>query len=251
MNPQKQYPQGYGAPVGQQGQPNFMNAVENAVPSQLDVNVSKTGSTQMNVVNAVNANGVVSGRKVVDYIWQRVAICAMVIGVGLLIAIIVLVAIMNNINVANAKQEAATTEANNKLNDIYSALKVEDQSAALSVIGQDEMLTGSDIAQIKALLTKKYGSVTAFDATDVSMNMVKTNGVYKVVSLKMTNAAGTARAILYAKLADNTWKFANYNSLNEKNPCKDSTDEEKDALHGIVKCPSVVIEDDDEEESEK
>lgn len=247
MNPQEQYPQGYGAPV-QPGSPNIMTAVENAAPEQLDVSVSQNGSTQMNVVNAVNANGVISGRKVVDYIWQRIAICAMVIGGGLLVAIIVLVFIMNNINVANAKQESATTEANNKLNDIYSALKVEDQSAALSVIGQDQMLSGSDIAQIKTLLTKKYGSVTAFDPTDSAINLVKTNGVYKVVSLKMTNAAGTARALLYAKLADNQWKMAAFDSSSEKNPCKNSTDEEKEALAGIVKCPSVVVEDDEEEE---
>lgn len=247
MNPQEQYPQGYGAPV-QPGSPNIMSAVSNADPSQLDVSVSRNGGTQMNVVNAVNANGVVSGRKVVDYIWQRVAICAMVIGVGLLLAIVALVFIMNNINVANARQEAATTEANNKLSDIYSALKVSDQSAALSVIGQDEMLSGSDIAQIKAILTKKYGSVTAFDATDTATNLVKTNGVYKVASLKMTNAAGTARALLYAKLADNQWKLANFDSSNEKNPCKNSDEEEIEALKGIVKCPSVVIEDEDDEE---
>ena len=247
MNPQEQYPQGYGMPV-QPGSPNIMTAVENAAPEQLDISVSKNGGTQMNVVNAVNANGVVSGRKVVDYIWQRVAVCAMVIGAGLLIAIVVLVFIMNNINVDKAKQESATTEANNKLSDIYSALKVEDQSGALAVIGQDEMLSGSDIAQIKALLTKKYGTVTAFDATDTSTNLVKTNGVYKVISLKMTNAAGTARALAYAKLADNQWKLAEFDSSNEKNPCKNSTDEEKEALAGIVKCPSVVVEDDDEEE---
>lgn len=248
MNPQEQYPQGYGAPAGQPAQPNFMTAVENAAPSQLDVSVSRKGDTQMNVVNAVNANGVVSGRKVVDYIWQRVAICAMIIGVGLLLAIIALVFIMNNINVANAKQEAATTEANNKLNDIYSVLKVEDQGAAISVLGQDKMLSGDDIAQIKTILTKKYGSVTAFDATDTATNLVKTNGVYKVVSLKMTNAAGTARALLYAKLADNQWKMANYDSSNEGNPCKNATDEEKEAFKGIVECPSVVINNDDDEE---
>ena len=53
MNPQEQ---------------NFMNAVEHAAPNQLDVSTTTNGGTQMNVVNAVNANGVVSGRKVVDYV---------------------------------------------------------------------------------------------------------------------------------------------------------------------------------------
>ena len=230
MNPQEQ---------------NFMNAVEHAAPNQLDVSTTTNGGTQMNVVNAVNANGVVSGRKVVDYVWQRAAICAMIIGAGLLIAIIALIIIMNNINVANAKLESSVAETNNRLKDIYSALKVEDQSSALTVIGQDQMLTGSDIAQIKALLTKKYGAVTTFDATDVATNLVKVNGVYKVASLKMTNAAGTARALAYAKLADNQWKLAAYNAADAKNPCKDSSDEEKEAFAGIVECPSVVVEEDE------
>lgn len=230
MNPQEQ---------------NFMNAVKHAAPNQLDVSTTTNGGTQMNVVNAVNANGVVSGRKVVDYVWQRAAICAMIIGAGLLIAIIALIIIMNNINVANAKLESSVTETNNRLKDIYSALKVEDQSSALTVIGQDQMLTGSDIAQIKALLTKKYGAVTTFDATDVATNLVKVNGVYKVASLKMTNAAGTARALVYAKLADNQWKLAAYNAADAKNPCKDSSDEEKEAFAGIVECPSVVVEEDE------
>ncbi|MCQ2570911.1 MAG: hypothetical protein MJ154_01540 [Candidatus Saccharibacteria bacterium] len=226
-----------------------MEAVETAPTNQLDMKTTTNGDVQMNVINAVNANGIVSGRKVVDYIWQRIAACAIVIGAGLIGAVIVLVFIMNNINVTNAKQEAAVTEANNKLNDIYNALKVSDQGSALTVIGQDEMLSGSDIKQINELLVKKYGAVTRIDMTDDSINLVKTNGVYKVASLKMKNAAGTARAILYSKLADNKWIMASYNAADEKNPCKNSSDEEKEALTGIIKCPTVVIEDDEDAES--
>lgn len=248
MNPQEQYPQSYDTLEGQPkaGQPNFLDTVNNASAGQLDVKTTTNGDVQMNVINAVNANGIVSGRKVVDFIWQRVAVCAMIICAGLFGAIIVLVFIMNNINVTNAKQEASITEANNKLRDIYVALDVDDQSSALTTIGQDEMLSGSDIKQINALLVKKFGAVTRVDATDDSINLIKTNGIYKVASLKMKNAAGTARAILYSKLSDNQWKLANYNSADEKNPCKNSTDEEKEALTGIVKCPTVVIEDEDE-----
>ena len=63
----------------------------------------------------------------------------------------------------------------------------------------------------------------------------------------MTNAAGTARALVYAKKSDNQWIAAAYNSADENNPCKDSTEEEKKALAGIVSCPTVVPEDDEEE----
>ena len=64
MNPQEQFPQGNGMSSGQPN--NFFTAVENAAPNQLDVQTTTKGDVQMNVVNAVNANGVVSGRKVVD-----------------------------------------------------------------------------------------------------------------------------------------------------------------------------------------
>lgn len=237
-----------GSPNIQPDESEFLDAVQNAAPEQMDVSTSTKGDVQMNVVNAINANGVVSGRKVVDFIWQRIAICAMVVGGGLICAVVVLVIIMNQINVKAAKHETATTAANNKLSEIYNALNVEDQSEAIRVIGQDEILTGTDIAQIRNVLLRKYGSVTSFDATDTSINLIKVNKTYKVASLKMTNAAGTARALVYAKYSDNKWKAAAYDSTNDKNPCKDSSEEEKEALAGIVKCPAIVIEDDEDEE---
>ena len=125
MNPQNQFPQGNGAPVGQPN--NFFNAAETANPSQLDVKTATTGNTQMNVVNAVNANGVVSGRKVVDYIWQRVAICAIVIASGMFIAVIVMVFIANAFNTNAIKQEEEKIAANDKLTEIYNNLNVESQ----------------------------------------------------------------------------------------------------------------------------
>ena len=69
--------------------------------------------------------------------------------------------------------------------------------------------------------------------------------MYRVVSLKMTNAAGVIRAFAYARKSDNQWKIAAYNSEDEKNPCKDSSDEEKKALAGVVSCPVVAIEDEE------
>lgn len=249
MKPQEQKVQNTGeiSPNIQPEKSEFLDAVQSAAPDQMDVSTSTKGDVQMNVVNAINANGVVSGRKVVDFIWQRIAICAMVIGGGLICAIIVLVIIMNNINVANAKQEAATNAANSKLNEIYGVLDAADQSEAMTAIGQDEILTGADILQIHNLLVKKYGTVSTIDPAGTSVNLIKANGAYKVVSFRMKNAAGTMRAILYAKQADNEWKAAAYDAANENNPCKNSSEEEKVALAGIVKCPAIVAEEDEEE----
>ena len=216
---------------------NFFQAVENAAPNQLDVETTTHGDVQMNVVNAVNANGVVSGRKVVDFIWQRIAICAMIISVGCLAAVIVMVVIANLFNGNVIRLEAEKKAETEKLDVIYEALGVDSQSGAIVALGRNEMLSGEDIVQIKKLISQKYGAVTTWDTTDSSINLVKTNGIYKVVSLKLTNAAGSMRAVVYARLADNSWKVAAYNFADDKNPCKDISDEEKAAISGILECP--------------
>lgn len=244
MNPQEQFPQGNGMPAGQPN--NFFDSVNNASPEQLDVNTSTRGNTQMNVVNAVNANGVVSGRKVVDYIWQRAAICAIVIACGMFIAVIVMVVIANMFNGNAIKQEEQKIALNDKLTEVYNALGVDNQADAMTTIASDEILTGSDIQQIRAVVSQKYGAVTTIDPNDTSINFIKSNDMFRVASLKVTNAAGSKRALLYSRKADNVWKAAAFDSDNEKNPCKDSTDEEKKALAGVVSCPSVVIEDEEE-----
>jgi hypothetical protein len=128
MNPQQQ------TPNVQPGNNDFLAAVGNARPDQLDVTSTRSGDVQMNVVNAVNANGIVSGRKVVDFIWQRVAICAMVIGGGLLIAIIAMLFFINSLSVSDTKARTERGHAEKQLNEIYSTLGVEDQSGAIKTI---------------------------------------------------------------------------------------------------------------------
>ena len=59
MNPQEQNP-------NVKPSNGFLTAVGTARPDQLDVTSTRSGDVQMNVVNAVNANGIVSGRKVVS-----------------------------------------------------------------------------------------------------------------------------------------------------------------------------------------
>ncbi len=249
MNPQEQYPNGFGteptaAPTG----PNIMQAVETASPDQLDIETTTKGDVQMNIVNAVNANGIVSGRKVVDFIWQRIGVCAMIIAAGCLLAVVATVIIANSYNVNAIQQEAWKNEANNKLSAIYEALHVENQAGAMSVLAQDNLLTGSDIEQISGLLKKKYGETAKIDTTDASLNLVKVNNIYKVASFKIAVGAESKRALLYAKLSDNKWTMAAFNADDEKKPCKDSSEEELAALKGIVKCPEQ--QEDDEEESE-
>ena len=234
MNPQDQNP-------NIKPQNDFLNAVKTATPDQMDVTSTRAGDVQMNVVNAINANGIVSGRKVVDYIWQRVAICAMIIGSGLLLAIVAALIFINNLNISETKARADYNFAKKELSDIYETLGVEGQADALKLIGRDEYLSGSDLKQIKALLLKKFGTVSTVDYNAEKVNLVKYNKTYRVAVVQMSNAAGKTKAYLYAKAVDGVWKLANYNAADETNPCKDSSDEEKEALTPLVKCPSSNV----------
>jgi hypothetical protein len=234
MNPQQQ------TPNVQPGNNDFLAAVGNARPDQLDVTSTRSGDVQMNVVNAVNANGIVSGRKVVDFIWQRVAICAMVIGGGLLIAIIAMLFFINSLSVSDTKARTEREHAEKQLNEIYSTLGVEDQSGAIKTITRDEYLDGSDLKQIKTLLNQKFGTVSTIDYNAEKVNIVKANKVYRVAGVQISNAAGKTKVYLYSKVADGVWKIANYNAADEVNPCQNSSDEEKEALQPIVKCPKIA-----------
>ena len=88
MDPQNNYQNQYGGYGPQQG----------PAPMPPQTAPAQEGGVPMSVINAVNANGTVTGDKVVSYIWKRIGICSMIIAAALLIGIGISVIIMNNIN---------------------------------------------------------------------------------------------------------------------------------------------------------
>ncbi len=215
---------------------NFLSSVNNASPEQLDVETTKNGGTQMNVVNAVNANGIVSGRKVVDFIWQRIGICAMIIAAGCLIAVIVMVVIANNINVENVKAGLERDALKEKVEGMYKILKVSGQEEAIVALSKEDAFDGEDLAQLMVLVTGKYGVNVQFDYSDNSNIFLRKNGVYKVISLVVKTANGSERMYAYSPVAKTGWKIAAYNAALD-DPCEKSTADEKSALRNIVTCP--------------
>ena len=215
---------------------NFLNSVQNATPDQLDVQTTKNGGTQMNVVNAVNANGIVSGRKVVDFIWQRIGICAMIIAAGCMIAVIVMVLIANQYNISNIKTGFERDALKEKVDDMYKALKVDDQADAIAALSEDDVFDGKDLAQLNGLVTGKFGLDVEFDYSDVNNNFLRKNGVYKVASIVIKTSGGSGRIFAYSKTGKANWKLALYDETAEE-PCANSTVEEKDALKNLVTCP--------------
>jgi len=214
---------------------NFLNSVQNAAPNQLDVQTTKVGDSQMNVVNAVNANGIVSGRKVVDFIWQRIGICAMIIAAGCMIAVIVMVIIANSINVESVKASLERDTLKEKVDGMYKLLKVDDQADAIAALSEEDVFDGKDLSQLMALVVGKYGANVQFDYSDNSKIFLRKNGIYKVASLVVKTATGSERVFAYTKTAKANWQFMKLDFA-ASDPCESASEDEKKALKNIVTC---------------
>ena len=180
------------------------------------------GGVPLNVINAVNANGIVTGDKVVSYIWKRVGICAMIISVACLIGVGIAVLMMNNVNQEKNKMELSKLES------------------AITRINDVETLNGGDINEINVLLAEKYGVDYEIDIADQNVNFVRKSGAYKLVSLGIRRSSGSVRAILYERMADGVWIMSSFDSTNLEDPCKDSPKEEKQALSGLDVCDAAT-----------
>ena len=229
-NPQPQNFDGFGGPNIA-----YENYDDNMVKQQAQAAQQDPGAVPMNVVDVVNANGVVSGRKVVDYLWQRVAVCMMVIAAGLLIGLVVslVIVVTKNSEVASLNREK--TSLNSELNSIYSKLGVSSLADAITQIDKIEVMDGGDLSEVNDLLTGKFGASYKLDLADANINFVVRNGVYKIVSLGVYRESGTQRVVLYEKIADGKWKLGGFDAT-KADACTDSTEEEKAAIDGIIPC---------------
>ena len=217
------------------GGPNiaYENYNDNAVQQQQQQ--QEVTAVPMNVVDVVNANGVVSGRKVVDSAWQRAAICLMVLTVGLVVGLVVCLMMVVNKDAEISKYKREQQLLQSDINSIYGKLGVSDLAAAISQIEDTKVLNGGDLSEIDALLTGKYNANYRLDLADTNINFVVRNGVYKVVSLGIHRESGTRRAVLYEKIADGKWKLGGFDAT-KADPCADSTEEEKAAIKNVIPC---------------
>lgn len=201
-------------------------------------------------INVVNANGVISGRKMVDYLWQRIAYCALAFSVVLLIGLIITVVLVGDANTERVKMEAAKTTAEHNTQGLYDVLGVNSQEDAVKALTKEsEMIDGGDLLKIDTLLTNKYGAGYVIDFADSNLNFVRMSNVFKVVSVGVAQPTGTIRVILYGRIASGEWKLGGFDSKNTVDPCANSSDEEKEAIAGIFTCGEPMEEEEDDDSS--
>lgn len=198
-------------------------------------------------INVVNANGVISGRKMVDYLWQRIAYCALAFAGVLLIGLIVTIVIAGNMNSQTARAEAERDSYMRNAQGLYDVLGVDSQEDAVKALSKEaEFLNGGDLEKIDSLLTVAYGANYVIDFASSNLNFARANSVFKVVSVGILQASGTKRVILYGRIANGEWKLGGFDSTNMTDPCANSSDEEKQAIEGIFTCGEPI-----EEEAKK
>lgn len=231
-------PMGDGFPNGDGfGGPNiaYENFSNEAIQENQQEMQQEAAPIPINVINAVNANGIVSGRKVVDYTWQRGAICLLVLSAGLLIGLIVAIVMMMNVTNDNVKLQKDKEALNSNYQGILTALGVGSKEDAIKQITDPQILDGGDLDEINALLAEKYGANYKLDLADHNINFVRRNGFYKIASFGIQRSSGSRRVILYEKIADGKWILGSFDSTKDE-PCADADEAEKEAIKNIITC---------------
>ena len=250
MNPQNNNPMNGGQPGGQNfdgfGGPNisYENYADPQPQQQQQVPVQPA-------INVVNANGVISGRKMVDYLWQRIAYCALAFSVVLLIGLIVAVILVGSANGSTAVAESERDKAQHDVQGLYEILGEKKKKDAVKVLtDEEEYLNGGDLMKIDNLLNGKYPAY-GIDYASSNINFVRMGNVYKVVSVGIVTNTGTKRVVLYGRIANGEWKLGGFDSDNKVDPCANSSDEEKEAIAGIFTCGEPMEEEEEKKTDDK
>ena len=198
------------------------------------------GGVPMNVINAVNANGIVSGEKLVNYIWKQISLYALIGVAAFMIATVVVGVIAININNTLNDVRAENGQKDEKLRMIYNAAGTDNTEETLAKINDLYYVTGGDMDEIHKLLAQKYGAGYQVDFGDHNINFVRKSGGYMLASIGVSRDTGTVRAILYEKIADGTWVMTGFDSTNTEDPCKGVSDDERNILKAMHVCDGAI-----------
>lgn len=186
-------------------------------------------SSDSGQINVVNANGIVSGVKLVNGMWRTLSvvflIVILVLGVGLAFVFL-------KYDDANTKYNELVTmsnETNADLNALYSQLGVNNQEEAVFAASFGGALDGTTLSTLKDALSSQIGELS-IDYTQSDFNSVQRTGGYKVVKLVINNK----KYVAYAK-SDNVWTVVEFiESLYDR--CEGYSDESRLVVDKVLGC---------------
>ena len=189
----------------------------------------QNSNAQGETLNVINANGIISGQKVVNGTWRTFAVVMVILFLIALAGIGYLFFIYSAAEKDRSELSGKTGSYSAKLESLYDVLGVSNQVDALSAInGEDVVLSQADILGLKEALDGNY-EISSIDFSHEG-TFIKRVGSYKVFSFY----SGNEHVIAYAN-KDGQWKLLSYSDTATR-PCNSYLQLEKEIVDKAVGC---------------
>jgi uncharacterized lipoprotein YehR (DUF1307 family) len=194
-----------------------------------DTSSPKAETPDSGPIHVVNANGIVSGTKLVNSMWRPLCI-ALIVVIILLAGGLVWVILKNNESAVEYRELSATSRtASSNLTALYEQLGVDTQEEAVFAASVGGVLDGAAISSLNDTLTTQFGEF-AIDYTQVDFNSVQRVGGYKIVKI----AINDKKYVAFAK-DDNVWTVVEFvETLRDR--CEGYSDEARLVVDKILSC---------------
>lgn len=184
------------------------------------------GNSQINVVNA---NGIVSGVKLVNGMWRSIAIAFLIVIIILAAGVVWLY--MQNTKTTEDYQKLSETSSktSSNLNALYSKLGATTQEEASFAAGFGNVMDGAAISSLHNALTARFG-VYDIDYGQTEFNSFKRIDAYKIAQLAISGK----KYVAFAK-SDNNWTIVEFvETLHDR--CEGYEDEARLIVDKILTC---------------
>lgn len=186
-------------------------------------------STGGETLNVINANGIISGQKVVNGTWRTFAVVMVILFLIAAAGAGYLFYIYSSTEKDRSDLSEKTGSYSAKLESLYSVLGVSNQADALSIVNsEDVVLSQTEILGLKEALNGSY-EISSIDFSREG-TFIKRVGSYKVFSFY----SGTDHVVAYAA-KDGKWKMLSYSDT-ATHPCSDYTQLEQNVVDKALGC---------------
>lgn len=190
---------------------------------------SGSTSSDSGQINVVNANGIVSGVKLVNGMWRTLSVAFLIVILALGAGLAFVFLKYDDANTKYGELATTSNETNADLNALYSQLGVNNQEEAVFAASFGGALDGTTLSTLKDALSSQIGELS-IDYTQSDFNSVQRTGGYKVVKLVINNK----KYVAYAK-SDNAWTVVEFvESLYDR--CEGYSDESRLVVDKVLGC---------------
>ena len=189
----------------------------------------RSESTGGETLNVINANGIISGQKVVNGTWRTFAVVMVILFLIAAAGAGYLFYMYSSVEKDRSDLSEKSGSYSAKLESLYSVLGVSNQADALSAVkGEDVVLSQTEILGLKEALKGSY-EISSIDFSHEG-TFIKRVGSYKVFSFY----SGTDHVVAYVA-KDGKWKMLSYSDTATR-PCSDYLQLEKEIVDKALGC---------------